>query len=131
MSDDGEKMLELFTEWGVLAAKAEHGEPIEKSTVERLLDDDGPIPEIAKPLIKGIITGRVKFKRKPSPYGEAFRDRAVFDFLIIKDGLAYGSLDDLRNGFESPREQALYLVSERYGIEARTLEKWVKEFSER
>lgn len=127
---------EIFSDWAVLAGKAQRGEPIKKAEIMRLLDSDAPIPECAKPLIKGMLDKSIKFQRGEVSQFEEVKFSAVWRYYVIKQNIEedyikqYLKKELNLKGDPSPRQEALEIISNQFKIDTRTLEKWLKEYKE-
>lgn len=128
---------ELFSDWAVLAAKAEKGELVKKKEIVRLLDSDAPIPNCAKPLLKGLITGSLHCRKGEVSKYESVKQSAVFFYKFFLDDLSNPTTfeDTIKKhsklrGDLSPAGRAKEIIAMRYGVSTRTLENWLKEYNE-
>ena len=122
---------EIFSDWAILAARAQRGEPVKKAEVLRLLDTDQPIPESAKPLIRGLLTKEIPFRRGEVSPLEEIKPSVIMRYLVILDALMRESEPKERlRGDPTPRQLAKEQTAERFSIDTRTLEKWIKEYHE-
>ena len=127
---------EVFSEWAVFAAKAENGGKVKKKEIIRLLDSDAPIPESAKPLLKGLITGSLKYQRGEVSEYEELKDSAVMRYLVVQGALTALTVENVLKeqarllGDPTPVLLAKEIVSGQFDVSTRALEKWLKEAGE-
>lgn len=127
---------EVFSEWAVLAAKAENGGKVKKKEIIRLLDSDAPIPESAKPLLKGLITGSLEYQRGTGSEYEELKGSAVLRYHAVLGALTAPTVESVLKeqarllGDPTPVMLAKEIVSGQLGVSTRALEKWLKEAGE-
>lgn len=132
---------EVFSDWAVLAARAERGDAILKSEVMDLLASGQPIPESAKPLLAGLFSKEYKFQRGTASPHEPMKSSVLLRYQIIL-AVLNGDTDvsqwpedeqrevqalreQCRMRGATPKEIAKEIIADQFGISTRTLEHWL------
>lgn len=123
------RTLDEFTEWATMLRAAKQGQKLPKQAVLRLLADDGAdIPPQGRELLAGLLSNRFEFQRgRSSDHTENDKKVAVSWYLATVDFLNQKDNSKSLELHGSNRENALAVIANRYGVDPRTIQRWIDE----